>query len=66
VKSVLKQVDERVAKDKGLSKRDLLMQLVQEHPREQIYLDACRAYQHGQGLEAHHQGTTAAARADRR
>jgi len=49
-----------VAKEKGAPKREVLMKRVQDHPRASVSLDASRAHHHGQGLEEHHQRTTAA------
>jgi hypothetical protein len=56
VKSILKMADEQVAKTAGLTKRALLATWVQEHPREVVYLNAYRAFHHGQGLDEHHGG----------
>ena len=54
--------DARVAKTAGLSRRDALSALVQEHPGEQAYYEAYRKYHLSDGLQEHH----AAERAQRR
>jgi hypothetical protein len=59
---VLKMAEARVAKQAGVTTRDALAALVQEHPRESIFLDTYRAFHHGQGLDEHHGGRAATPR----
>jgi hypothetical protein len=51
--AILALADARVAKAAGLSRRDALIALVQEHPSEQAYHEAYRKYHLTDGLAEH-------------
>jgi hypothetical protein len=57
VAGVLKMADDMVAKASGVSKRQILEALVEEHRGEDVYLNAYRAYHNGEGFHAHQAGT---------
>jgi hypothetical protein len=59
---VMQMAKTMVAKDAGTTLRDALATLVQQHPRESVFLNTYRDYHHGQGLDEHHGGTAPAPR----